>query len=59
MEKNTIPQSSCKETGANRKPYEKPKIIYEGLITTVAGSGGMDSDPNNSDPANIFQSMGG
>ena len=37
-----------------RQPYEKPAVIYSGVITTRAGSGGTGSVPNGVDPADIF-----
>ncbi len=44
----------------NEKPtYEAPAIIYKGIITTRAGSGGPVGDPSGSgessvDPADLF-----
>ena len=37
-----------------RQPYEKPAVIYAGIISTRAGSGGTGSVPNGVDPADIF-----
>jgi hypothetical protein len=61
MDKKKTPPAAKKTTGVEREPYEKPKIIYEGQITTAAGSPFEPSQPSGSDadPANIFQSSGG
>ncbi len=42
------------ERQADRRPYEKPAVIYSGVITTRAGSGGTGSVPDSIDPADIF-----
>ncbi|MCA9873231.1 MAG: hypothetical protein KC441_06240 [Anaerolineales bacterium] len=47
-------QSSPNKT--NIKPYEAPAVIYEGLITTRAGTptGSGASSDNAVDPADLF-----
>jgi len=42
------------EGPADRRPYEKPAVIYSGVISTRAGSGGTGSVPDTIDPADIF-----
>ena len=37
-----------------RLPYERPAVIYTGLISTRAGSSGTGSVPDSLDPADIF-----
>jgi hypothetical protein len=60
MDKKKSPPSAKKKTGAEREPYEKPKIIYEGQITTAAGSPtGESPSSSGADPANVFQNTGG
>lgn len=60
MGKKRTPQSVDRKKTAEREPYEKPQIIYEGLITTAAGSPIRNSEPNGvgPDPADIFRSAG-
>ncbi len=44
-----------------RTPYEPPRIIYQGKISTRAGSPlgtGPDSSPNGVDPADLFGNGG-
>jgi hypothetical protein len=51
-------KSRNKEGSGEKKPYERPAIIFEGIITTRAGSpfdpltGG--GDDNAVDPADLF-----
>jgi len=42
----------------DHQPYEAPAVIYEGLITTRAGTptGSTDGDSNAVDPADLFGS---
>ena len=56
MKNKTSPQSDQREVSTAREPYEAPAIIYEGLITTRAGSPILN-EPD-TDPANIFNNNG-
>ncbi|MDX1413387.1 MAG: hypothetical protein R3293_04300 [Candidatus Promineifilaceae bacterium] len=66
MKTQTSNQPGRDEIGKKRAPYEAPAIIYEGLITTRAGSVPASADPGSSsfsgssaDPANSFGGPGG
>lgn len=65
MKKQNAAQLGRDEVGKKRAPYEAPAIIYEGLITTRAGSVPTSADPGSSsfsgsaDPANAFGGPGG
>lgn len=53
MESTTHLQQST-TTSDNQCTYETPAIIYEGVITTRAGSPVNDPDKSGIDPADIF-----
>jgi hypothetical protein len=64
MKNQNTAQSGNSVVGIKRAPYEAPAIIYEGLITTRAGSVPQrpESDGGSgggADPANIFGGPGG
>ena len=58
MKSKTSPQSEQRGLNTERESYEAPAIIYEGLITTRAGSGVLPQPPN-TDPAAIFKGSDG
>lgn len=41
---------------SERSPYETPAVIYEGLISTRAGTTVLNGDGNIADPADLFGS---
>ncbi len=41
---------------SERAPYETPAVIYEGLISTRAGTTVLNSDDGDVDPADLFGS---
>ena len=53
-----LSDSSSKGKDQKSKPYETPAIIYEGTITTRAGSGGegpiAPPDDNKVNPEDLF-----
>lgn len=55
MSKEIMDQPASSNDSTVRAPYETPAIVYEGLITTRAGTG--QSAPNDSgvDAADIFK----
>ena len=65
MKNDLVAKTRQNDIGTKRAPYETPAIIYEGLITTRAGS--VPTSPENdgggggggADPAQIFGSPGG
>ncbi len=64
MKNKNATQSGRNVAGVKRAPYEAPAIIYEGLITTRAGSvnpepPGGGGDSGGGDPANTFGGPGG
>lgn len=62
MKNQTTTQPGQNEVGIKRSPYEAPAIIYEGLITTRAGSVPQSPDRNSgsgaADPGNAFGGPG-
>ncbi len=59
MERNLQRQSVVKNAQIEREPYEKPAVIYEGLITTMSKSGPDSSPKGNVDPADVFKGSDG
>lgn len=67
MNNDLVTKTQQNNISAKRAPYESPAIIYEGLITTRAGSvptspdndGGGGGGGGGADPAQIFGSPGG
>ena len=49
-------QDKDKDSNQDKKPYEAPAIIYNGVITTRAGSptGGDGDGADGIDPADLF-----
>ena len=63
MKNQSTTQSGQNDVNIKRAPYEAPAIIYEGLITTRAGSVPVRPEGNDgsgaSDPAKAFGGPGG
>ncbi len=64
MKNELVTKTRQNDSGAKRAPYEAPAIIYEGLITTRAGSVPEAPEKDGggggaADPAQIFGSPGG
>ncbi len=57
MKKKASPQTEHKELSGKRESYEAPAIIYEGQITTRAGS--PDSNPDNDPASSVFDASSG
>lgn len=57
MKNKTVPQSQHVKVSKERAPYETPAIIYEGLISTRAGST-VPLSPSDADPASVFSDGG-
>jgi len=57
MTNKTVPQSKRDKVSKERAPYETPAIIYEGLISTRAGST-VPLSPSDADPASVFSDGG-
>jgi len=57
MKNKTVAQSQHVRVNKERAPYETPAIIYEGLISTRAGST-VPLSPSDADPASVFSGGG-
>jgi len=61
MRNEEVKQNAADNNHADRAPYETPAIIYEGLITTragtiISGSESSSASESGASPENIFSS---